>query len=232
MYRGLEDPQLVSGTRYCCQSIPGKFKILADHLSRLDKPIKTEWALDQRIANTIFQMLSYPNVDLFATGFNHKLPLYVSPVPDSHALAVDALSMNWDLLHATILISSILAKIYQSQCRIVLIAPFWPQQPWFSELLQLLVSAPICLPLFPRLLTQSKRKFLHQNLPLLNLHAWELLKNQSEVKKFLKVVANFVSKSRRKSTQKVYDTKWVVYSNWCHRKKIDSVSASPHLSFL
>ena len=53
----------------------------------------------------------------------------------------------------TILIPSILAKICQSQCRIVLIAPFWPQRPWFSELLQLLVSAPIHLPLFPRLLT-------------------------------------------------------------------------------
>ena len=59
---------------------------------------------------------------------NHKLPLYVSPVLDSHALAVDAFSMNWNLLHAyafppTILIPSILAKIHQSQCRIVLIAP-------------------------------------------------------------------------------------------------------------
>ena len=44
--------------------IPGKFNILADRLSRFDKPIKTEWALDQMIANSISQisqMLSYPN---------------------------------------------------------------------------------------------------------------------------------------------------------------------------
>ena len=133
--------------------------------------------------------------------------------------------MNWNLLHAyvfppTILIPSILAKIRQSQCRIVLIAPFWPQRLWFSELL--LVSAPIHLPLFPRLLTQSKGKFLHQNLLLLDLHAWEL---SIRDKKFLKDVANFVSRSRRKSTQKVYDVKWVVFSNWCHRKKIDPISA-------
>ena len=171
--------------------IPGKFNILAGCFSRLDRPIKTEWALDQTIANSIFQMLSYPSVDLFATRFNHKLPLYISPVPDSHALAVDALSVNWNLLHAyafppTSLIPSVLAKIRQSQCRIVLIAPFWPQWPWFSEVLQLLVSAPIHLPLFPNLLTQSKGKFLHQNLPLLDLHAWELSKNQSEIKSFRK----------------------------------------------
>ena len=98
--------------------IPGKFNILADRLSRLDRPIETEW--DQSIANSVFQMLNYPNVDLFATRFNHKLPLYVSPVPDSHALAIDAFSMNWDLLHAHacppfILIPAVLAKICQSQ---------------------------------------------------------------------------------------------------------------------
>ena len=155
MLGGLEDSKLVSGTRYRGQSLSysRQNNILADHLSRLDKPINTEWALDQTIANSIFQMPKYPNVDLFATRFNHKLPLYVSPVPDSHALAVDTFSMNWNSLHAyafppTILISSFLAKICQSQCRIVLIAPFWPQWPWFSELL-LLVSAPIRLPLCP-----------------------------------------------------------------------------------
>ena len=122
--------------------IPGKFNILADRLSRLDRPIKTEWALDQSVANSIFQMLNYPSVDLFATRFNLKLPLYVSPVADSHALAVDVFSVNWNLLNAyafpsTILIPSVLAKIRQSRlakirqsrCRIVLIAPLWPQRP-------------------------------------------------------------------------------------------------------
>ena len=46
--------------------IPGKFNVLADHLSRMDKPLKTEWALDQSIPNSIFQMLNYPSEDLFA----------------------------------------------------------------------------------------------------------------------------------------------------------------------
>ena len=43
-------------------------------------------------------------------------------------------------------------------------------------------------------------------------------------KKFSKDVASFVSKTRRKSTQKVYDAKWIIFSNWCHRRKIDPVS--------
>ena len=80
--------------------IPSKFNILADRLSRLDKPIKTQWALDQTVANSVFQMLNFPNVDLFVTPLNHKLPLYVSPVQDNKALATDALSMDWNHLHA------------------------------------------------------------------------------------------------------------------------------------
>ena len=203
--------------------IPGKFNILADRLSRLDKPIKTEWALDQTVANSVFQMLNFPNVDLFATRFNHRLPLYVSPVQDYKALAIDALSMDWNHLHAYafppfILIPAVLEKIRQHQCRIVLIAPFWPQQQWFSELLLLLVSAPIRLPLIPRLLTQSKGRFVHQNLPILDLQS-------IRDKKFSQNVADFVSRSRRASTQKVYDAKWTIFSNWCHTKKVNPISA-------
>ena len=172
--------------------IPGKFNILADCLSRLDKPIKTEWALDQTVANSVFQMLKFPNVDLFATQFNHKLPLYVSPVQDNKALVIDALSMDWNHLHAyafpPFILPAVLDKIQQPQCRIVPIAPFWQQQQWFSELLLLLVSATIRLPLIPRLLTQSKGRFVHQNLPLLDLHAWELSNNQSEIKIFCKTL--------------------------------------------
>ena len=36
----------------------------------------------------------------FATRFSHRLPLYVSPVQDYKALAIDALSMDWNHLHA------------------------------------------------------------------------------------------------------------------------------------
>ena len=61
--------------------IPGKFNILADRLSRISKPITTEWSLKQSVANAIFQMTEFPNIDLFATRLNHKLPLYVSPIP-------------------------------------------------------------------------------------------------------------------------------------------------------
>ena len=94
-----------------------------------------------------------------------------------------------------------------------------------SEVLHLLVSAPVRLPLFPNLLTQEKGKFQHQNLPALNLHAWELSNNQLQIKKISENVAHFVSKSTRTSAQKVYDAKWIGYIRCCHRRKVNLVSA-------
>ena len=41
-----------------------------------------------------------PHVDLFATRLNHKVPLYISPVPDQNAWDIDALNRNWSGLTA------------------------------------------------------------------------------------------------------------------------------------
>ena len=112
--------------------VPGKSNILADRLSRLSKPISTEWCLDQAVCNLILSVTGYPNIDLFATRLNNRLPVYVSPIPDNIALAIDALSRNLDRIHAYTfppfaLIPAIISKIRQHQCKIVLVAHFWPE---------------------------------------------------------------------------------------------------------
>ena len=156
--------------------IPGKFNVLADRLSRITKPISTEWGLNQSVGNAVFRMTQFPNLDLFATRLNRKLPLYVPPIPDQKALSIDALTMNWNHIHGYAfppfhLIPSVINKIRTAQCKVVLIAPFWPNRTWFPELLNLLISSPITLPIRPNLLEQLHGKFLHQNPGLLQLHA-------------------------------------------------------------
>ena len=44
-------------------------------------------------------------------------------------------------------------------------------------------------------------------------------------KKFSQDVADFVSRSRRTSIQKVYDAKWTIFSIWCHTKNVNPISA-------
>ena len=169
--------------------IPGRFNTLADRMSRVDKPISTELSLNQEIANKVFQIMDFPSIDLFATRLNHRLPFYVSPIPDQKALSIDALSMDWNRIHAYAfppfhLIPAVINKIRLSQCKIVLIAPLWPDRPWFPELLSLLVSPPVSLPVIPNLLAQLKGRILHQNPGHLQLHAWELSNNHCEIDNF------------------------------------------------
>ena len=83
-----------------------------------------------------------PHVDLFATHLNHKLPLYVSPVPDPKAWDIDALNISWMGLTAyayppTGLLHRVIQKIRQCHCLIIVIAPGWPGMPWFWDLVQL-----------------------------------------------------------------------------------------------
>jgi hypothetical protein len=81
-------------------------------------------------------------LDLFATSLNHKLETFVSPVPDPLSFAVDAMSLSWDGMFAYAFppfsfLLQVLLKIKQSDCKIILIAPAWPRQAWFPELLLL-----------------------------------------------------------------------------------------------
>ena len=73
--------------------IPGQLNMVADKLSRLGQTIQTEWSLLQEVFQAICSRWHRPQIDLFATKFNNKLPQFVLPVPDSLAVAVDALSL-------------------------------------------------------------------------------------------------------------------------------------------
>ena len=136
--RGMEDPPMVPKTSYCHQdsSYPRQIDCFGRQVIENRQNSQNRMGIGSIDSEFNFPNFNYPSLDLFATRFNHKLPLYVSPVLDNQAFAIDAFSMNWNNLHAyafppTILIPSVLNKICQSQCRIVLIAPLWPQQTWF-----------------------------------------------------------------------------------------------------
>ncbi|CAG2224453.1 unnamed protein product [Mytilus edulis] len=70
--------------------------------------------------------------------------------------------------------------------KIIVIAPAWPKQSWFPDLLRLSCACPLVLPLRPDLLSQIKGKVLYQNPEKLHLHAWLLSGLASEREVFLK----------------------------------------------
>ena len=77
-----------------------------------------------------------PKVEQFVTRINHKLPLYVSLVPDLQAWNIDALNISWSGLVAyayrpTALLLKVVHKVSQYNCLLILIATGWPGMPWF-----------------------------------------------------------------------------------------------------
>ena len=133
--------------------------MVADKLSRLGQTIQTEWFLLPEVFHSICSRWYRPKIDLFATRFNYKLPLFVSAVPDPLATTVYALSRLWlDLKAYTFPPSAILGKVVEklqdSPCkRIILIAPGWPNMPWFWYLVAMSKKIPLSLPNLPNLLT-------------------------------------------------------------------------------
>ena len=80
--------------------IPGCLNVIADLLSRSNQVQSSEASLHPLVFKQICQKWFVPHVDLFATPLNHKVPLYVSPVPDQHAWDIDALNIVWSGLTA------------------------------------------------------------------------------------------------------------------------------------
>ena len=75
--------------------IPGEENIVADFLSR-GKYLPTEWVLNRAVFRTIYRMYSPPpELDLFASALNFRLPKYCFRCPDAQAWKIDALSFPW-----------------------------------------------------------------------------------------------------------------------------------------
>ena len=167
--------------------IQGCLNVIADSLSRRDKVIQTEWSLHPKIFQRNCQIWHRPMIDLFATKMNNKLPLYVSPVPDPNAMAVDALNISWEVMDGYVycpiaLIPKVLQKMRTYACQMIVVAPGWPGMSWFWDLIDLSTKPPLFLPHWEYLLKQPFSQRFHQNLPYLNLHVWHLDSRPSHLK--------------------------------------------------
>ena len=101
-------------------------------------------------------------------------------------------SSRWENLDAyafppAAILGKVVERLQDSPCkRIILIAPGWPNMPWFWDLVTMSSQIPLSLPNLPNLLTQPFNQTPHRNLTNLNLHAWLLEPQQSRSRASLK----------------------------------------------
>ncbi|KAJ8029272.1 hypothetical protein HOLleu_28625 [Holothuria leucospilota] len=82
------------------------------------------------------------------------------------------------------LIQRVLLKLRDSNTTLFLVSPYWPNEPWFPILLEMLIDLPFKFPTKGNLLTQKGGKIWHQRLQHLHLAVWKLLSDTSPVKAF------------------------------------------------
>ena len=142
LFLWLESQNIIVRARH----IPGCLNVIADHLSHPNQPIPTEWSLHPEIVERIFRVWGTPEVNMFATLSNSHLPRFMSPIPEPRALAVDALSQDWQgrsmyMFSPFPLLNKVMQKLRSTQvAEVILVAPWWPSQSWFPHLLHLCVE--------------------------------------------------------------------------------------------
>ena len=158
--------------------LPGKENSIADALSRLQDS-KLEWSLNDDTVKLVWTRLGVPEVDLFATALNHKLPKYCSLIPHPCVWRVDALSVTWSYMSVYAfppfaLVPLVLEQLSRSLgCEMILIAPCWPGRECFPKLLSLIAGFPLQLPLASDLLKLPDGS-CHPHPHHLHLVAWPL----------------------------------------------------------
>ncbi len=169
--------------------LPGAVNTRADTQSRKTND-NTEWHLDRDIFRNICHRYGTPTIDMFASRLNCQMERYISWRPDPGACAVDALRFRWtgEYFYAFppfSLIPRCLQKICQDRAEGIIIAPFWPSQAWFAQLLHMLTQCPILLPRKKSLLTLVHKPLMdHPLLPKMRLGAFQVSGLCSKSKEF------------------------------------------------
>ena len=157
----------------------GTHNVVADTLSQPNEVIGSEWTLAQEVVDQLVHRWPV-NIDLFATALNHRMPVYFAPMAGPASSGTDTLLQCFNHLQEYAfppfrLIRRVINKFLEStNCKVTLVAPWWPQQEWFPDLQRLAWFPLVALPLRQDLLRQPHFHHFHLNLGLLRLHAWRL----------------------------------------------------------
>ncbi len=157
--------------------VPGILNLVADFLSR-QKLRPGEWMLNRQTVSQIWDLFGKAEVDLFASQESSQCPLWFS-LSFPTTLGIDLFAHPWPNVSLYAfppikLIPAVLCRVKVSSARLLLIAPFWPSQTWFSELTPLLYRSPWEIPIRQDLLSQLQGRIWHPQPELWKLWVWPI----------------------------------------------------------
>ena len=133
-----------------CSHIAGKLNTRADQKSRKFND-HLEWCLNKNVFDKICRRLGYADIDLFATRLNCQIEKYCSWEADPNCQYVDAFTVDWGEFSLTYLfppfsiLNRCLRKMREDKAEGIMIAPLWPTQVWFTDLMSMVIDAPVII---------------------------------------------------------------------------------------
>ena len=207
--------------------IPGCLNVIADHLSRPNQPIPTEWSLHPEIVSRIFGVWGTPVVDMFATVFNACLPQFMSPIPEPRALVVDALSQDWQgrsmyMFPPFPLLNKVIQKLRSTQeAEVILVA----KTVMVSTPTSSLCGPPTVLPL-PLRSSVTPGSEIHLGRKVVPSARMEAIVRHYKAAGFSDEVSRLAAAPRRPSTNRMYDDQWLRFTRWATGQGFDPLNPS------
>ena len=210
--------------------IAGTENTIADAESRKFND-QVEWQLNKDIFCDICELWGDPQIDLFASRLNSQLKRFCSWKPDPDASFIDAFSIDWSdfkcyLFPPFSLLGRCVQKILKDKTTVILVAPLWPTQAWFTLVMQMLIDTPILIMARTDLLTLPYKDTVHPLNKTWNLIIWSCIRKQFIDRGISTKTASIMLCSWRKSTKKQYKVFVKKWFSYCRERKISEVQIS------
>ena len=215
--------------------IPGRFNTLADRMSRIDKPISTEWSLNQEIPNKIFQIMDFPSIDLFATVTSEPQAATICVTHTGSEGAINRCHLDGLESHTRLCVSTVSSH---SNCdkqntdipvQNSIDSSFMARQSMVSRTPRSVGVTTGISASNAKSACSAKRQNSASKSRSSTTSRLGIVKQSLRDKQFSSEVAEHVSKARRVSTVKVYDAKWQIFRDWANERKIDPIQATPQI---
>ncbi len=217
--------------------VPGVLNLAADFLSR-QKLKPGEWMLNRQTVSQIWDLFGKAEVDLFASQESSQCPLWFS-LNFPTTLGIDAFAHPWPNVSLYAfppikLIPAVLCRVKVSSARLLLIAPFWPSQTWFSELNPLLYRPRFGDSDQAGLTVPASGQDLASSTGALEVVGMAHTGPRAVIDGLPAEVQETIASARAPATRKLYSSKWGVFESWCLTRAIDPVNCpvGPVLEFL
>ena len=129
---------------------PGHLNVTADWESHSFQD-KSDWKLSPEVFAKNCWKLGTPSIDLFASRMSHQLPVYMAWKPDPGIQATNAMYQPWTKMFPYAfppfsITPRVLPKVRKEGTTMILVAPTWQSQAWYSVLLSMCIHNPFLLP--------------------------------------------------------------------------------------